>query len=348
MLPLPIALPESCAVLIVIVNYRVADLVIDCLRSLVSEINTVQNARVVVVDNASGDGSVEQLRAAITAENWGDWVGVLASDHNGGYAYGNNLAIRPALAAAHPPDYIHLLNPDTIVRPGAIHTLWAFLEQHPDVGLAGSGLEDLAGNQRPTAFRFPSLPSEMDGGFRLGLLTRLLSRWTITQPKTEVPCPTDWLSGASLMIRRSVFEQIGLLDEGYFLYFEETDFCLQAQRAGWSCWYVPTSRVVHFPGSSTGVTKRDERPQRRPTYWFESRRRYFLKNHGWLYTALTDLVWTVGFTTWRLRRILQRKPDLDPPHLLGDFIRNSSLIKGAAIPAQTLPTPAVPPAGNQP
>jgi GT2 family glycosyltransferase len=136
----------------------------------------------------------------------------------------------------------------------------------------------------------------------------------------------DWLPGASLLIRREVFETIELMDEGYFLYYEETDFCLQAARYGWECWYVPSSHVMHLAGQSTGVTTPTDQPKRLPQYWFNSRRRYFVKNHGRLYAAIADTVWFLGFVSWRGRRLIQRKPDTDPPCLLQDFVRNSAVL----------------------
>jgi N-acetylglucosaminyl-diphospho-decaprenol L-rhamnosyltransferase len=150
----------------------------------------------------------------------------------------------------------------------------------------------------------------------------------VARTMTGEEAQVDWLPGASMMIRREVFKSIGLMDEGYFLYYEETDFCLQARRANWSCWYVPQSRVMHIAGQSTGVTDRKAVPRRLPQYWFNSRRRYFTKNHGIFYAALADLAWTVGFVLWRLRRVVQRKPDTDPPKFLEDFLRNSVFLKG--------------------
>jgi GT2 family glycosyltransferase len=123
------------------------------------------------------------------------------------------------------------------------------------------------------------------------------------------------------MVRREVFDAIGMLDEGYFLYYEEVDFCRRAARAGWPCWYVPAARVVHRIGSSTGwMTNR-----RRPQYWFDSRRRYFRRHLGPAKTLLADALWTTGYATFRLRRPLQGKPDTDPVGLLGDFVRHTIL-----------------------
>lgn len=311
------------SVLVVIVNYRTAQLTIDCLQSLENEVRSQAGTQVVVVDNASGDQSVELIQAAITQQGWQSWATVIPSNHNGGYAYGNNLAIRPTLQTDNPPSYYLLLNPDTQVHPGALTALVDFMEQHPTVGITGSSFENQQGKPWATAFRFPSIWSELDGGLRLGIVSKLLSKWAIAQPMTEQPQAVDWLPGASLMIRRQVFEAIGLMDEGYFLYYEETDFCLQAKRAGWSCWYVPQSRVMHIAGQSTGVTAQTTTPKRLPQYVFDSRRRYFVKNHGWLYAVLADLVWSVGYSLWSIRRVIQRKPNTDPPYLFVDTLRNS-------------------------
>lgn len=316
---------------VIVLNYRTPDLTIDCLHSLVSEVPSVPGTQVVVVDNASNDGSVERIQGAIHRENWGDWVTFMPLDRNGGYAAGNNAGIRPALEAEHPPEYILLLNPDTVVRPNALKALVNFMDAHPEVGIAGSRLEDPDGTPQQSAFRFPNVWAELDGGLRLGVVSRLLSRWSIAPPVKDEIHQTDWVAGASMIVRRQVFEDVGLMDEKYFLYFEEVDFCLAANRAGWSCWYVPESRVVHFVGQSSGVTDTKSKPKRRPTYWFDSRRRFFVKNYGWWYAILTELAWASGFALWRVRRAIQRKPDNDPPKFLQDFVLNSVLVKGVEI-----------------
>ncbi|MBL8859740.1 MAG: glycosyltransferase family 2 protein [Planctomycetes bacterium] len=306
-------------VLVAIVNYRSADLVIACLRSLAAESKRLS---VVVVDNASGDGSAERLTAAIEELQCGAWVEFLALDRNGGFAAGNNAAVRRGLELADGnwPEFVWYLNPDTYVRAGACAELLAFLDAHPDVGIVGSRLEDPDGTGQASRYRFPSLAGELEAGFRLGLLSRLLAAKVVDTPLVTHDHETDWVAGASMMVRKAVFDAVGLMDEAYFLYFEETDFCLAAKRAGWRCWYVPQSRVVHLVGQSTGVTERNVAPRRLPTYWFASRRRYFQKNHGRVYTFWCDVVWTIGFATWRVRRRLQRKPDMDPPHMLSDFV----------------------------
>jgi N-acetylglucosaminyl-diphospho-decaprenol L-rhamnosyltransferase len=312
---------------VVIVNYKTASLTLDCLASLVAEYQRGLNMKVVVVDNASGDDSLEVLHEGLVALQSPSWIGLEPLSRNGGFAYGNNVVLRQALASSSPPSYILLLNPDTVVCEGAIAPLLNFLDAHPKVGLVGSRLEDPDGTPQSSAFRFPSLWSELDHGLRLGIVSRLMQHHRLALPITAEPCLSDWLAGASLMIRREVLTSAGLFDEDYFLYFEEVDFCHRAQQSGWGCWYVPESRVVHLVGQSTGVTDTRRSPQRMPQYWFESRRRYFLKFHGVAYGAIADLLWMTGFALWRLRRWLFSKPDSDPPYFLQDFFYNSIGIK---------------------
>lgn len=312
-------------VLIVIVNYRTADLAIDCLRSIAPEVAAAPGLRAVVTDCRSGDDSIEKLREAIRANGWDDWAEVMPLEENRGFAYGNNAAIRPALALDRKPESILLLNPDTVVHPGAIAAMVDFLQKHPDAGIVGCRLEDPDGTPQRSAFRFHSIASELETALRFGPVTRLLSGAVVAPPAPETVCRADWLCGACMLVRREVFEQAGLLDEGYFMYYEETDFCLRARRAGWNCWYLPHARVVHLGGSSSGFNEQREPAKRRPPCWFESRRRYFVKNHGRLYAAAADVVFATGYLLWRCRRAIQRKPDGDPPNLLSDMLRHSVL-----------------------
>lgn len=316
--------------LIVILNFRTAGQTCDCLESLAHEDPRANDFHVTVVDNGSADGSPEKIAEAIRAHGWDNWAQLLARPDNSGFAAGNNAALEPALKSGSPPEYYLLLNPDTLVRPGAVAALVQFLDQHPRAGIAGSRLEDPDGTPQRSAFRFHGVLSEFERAMRLGICSRLLASRLVAPPVRADNHRTDWVAGASMLVRRQVFEQIGLLDAEYFLYFEEVDFCLRAVRAGWECWYVPASRVIHLVGQATGL--KDERSQRRrmPRYWFDSRRRYFEKSHGWVYARLADLSWLGGHLVWRLRSWLQRKPNDDPPHLLWDFCRLSFLPRRGA------------------
>ncbi len=321
------AVKHSPTVLVAIVNYRTPNLTIDCLRSLQPEIRAAGagRVRVEVADNASGDDSIPRIQSAIQENGWSDWATVSPRERNGGFSYGNNAVIRPALASAEPPDYLWLLNSDTIVKPGAMKTLVDFLEGRPDVGFAGCRLENREGTVENSAFRFPSILGELENGARLGVLSRLLEQWVVSPPAPKSAAPCDWASGASLMVRRSALEDIGLFDEGFFLYFEEVDLCLRARKAGWPCWYLPDAHVVHLAGQSSGVTGVEAARRRVPGYWFDSRRRFFRKHLGVAGTLAADFAWCLGFLSYRLRQRLLRKPDVAPERMLGDFLRHNFL-----------------------
>jgi N-acetylglucosaminyl-diphospho-decaprenol L-rhamnosyltransferase len=315
--------------LVVIVNYRTAQLTIDCLRSLAPQVPSLPpGTRVVVTDNASGDDSVARLTTAVRDNGWQPWVSIAPLPRNGGFAWGNNEAIRPALRAPDPPDYVLLLNPDTVVRPGAVSALLEFMDAHHDVGIAGSRLEEPDGRAQRSAFRFPGVLSELETSVRLSVVSRALRRFVVAPPPPQHACRVDWVAGASMMIRRAVFDAVGLLDEKYFMYYEEVDFCRRANRAGWPCWYVPASRVVHLVGQSSGVTDESKPRKRRPAYWFESRRRYFLRHCGRISTLLADTFWVVGHAVYKATEVARKKPANDPEGLLGDFIRYNFLRAG--------------------
>ncbi|HDY85265.1 hypothetical protein LCGC14_0480300 [marine sediment metagenome] len=313
----------SYRLLVVIVNYKSADLVCRSLEKLIPQLDGTVD-RVSIVDNNSKDHSRDILSKYIETNNLESLVKLVSSEKNGGFSYGNNVAIREALNNKQSLyQYYLLLNPDTLPCEYAVNELIKFMNEHPYVGIAGSRLEGLDGTVQCSSFRFHTILSELDSGLRFGPISKLLSRWKVTTKIENLAVPTDWLAGASMIIRQEVFDDIGLMDEDYFLYFEETDFCLQAKRKGWQCWYVPSSRVIHFVGQSTGIVSGSQTKARRPQYWFQSRQRFFIKNYGVLYTMLADLVWGMSFAFWRLRRFIQNKPDNDPEKMLYDFWRNS-------------------------
>lgn len=323
--------------LVVIVNYRVAPLVVDCLRSVAEERRLVPGTRVAVCENGSGDASAAQLRAAIDDNGWRDWCSLTVSPTNLGFTGGNNLLIGPALEGPDAPRYVLLLNPDTIVRPHAFEALVDFMDRNPAVGIAGSRLEDPDGTPQRSAFRFKSPLGEFEGAVGLGLVTRLLNRWVVAPPVVDHACETDWVAGASMIVRSEVLEQTGLLDEDYFTYFDDIDFCFNARKRGWPTWYVPESRVVHLVGQSTGVTTT---PKRMPAYVLEARRRYFLKNHDPFYAALVDAGMISGLALARLRSALTGRAGTAPPHLLADSIRHSVFVKGFQLNIVSRPMPS--------
>jgi GT2 family glycosyltransferase len=166
-----------------------------------------------------------------------------------------------------------------------------------------------------------------------------------------IPDRVDWCSGASIMVRREVLETVGAFDEAFFLYFEEIDLCARMAAAGWERWYVPLSRVMHLRGHSTGVTALGEGPRRLPAYWFESRRRYFVKHHGFRYAALADAAFLAGRVLGTLRDALARVPRT--PRHMRDLVQRSALWTREGLPESRIyfrpprTTPSlVPPRGS--
>ncbi len=311
--------------LVVIVSYRVVHLTIDCLHSVAAEIASVPGTHVAVCENGTGDDSAQRIQKAIDENDWDSWCTLTTLVVNLGFTGGNNAVIRPALRSDDPPEYVLLLNADTIVRPNAFKALVDFMEQNPKVGIAGSRLEDPDGTPQRSAFRFQSPLGMFEGSLRLGLASRLLNRWIVAPPVVDDTFETDWVPGASMIIRQEVFKDIGPLDEGYFTYFDDIDYCFNAKKKGWPTWYVPASRVVHLVGQSTGV---NSNPKRLPPYMLDARRRYFLKNHGPLYAAAVDACMILGLTLLRLRVLLTGKKDTTAPHVVADSIRHSVFVKG--------------------
>lgn len=311
-------------ILVVIVNYRSARLTLRSVRELAASRLNLPGLSVHVVENDSGDG--EELKAGLWADERDGWLKLTLAPKNGGFAYGNNLAIRQALIAADRPNYIFLLNPDAMVRPLAVERLVAFMEKETYVGIAGTRLENADGTDWNWAFRFPNVLGEFDRGLHLGIVSKLLNKYVVARRMGDSPTKVDWLPGAAMLIRTEVFDKIGLMDEAYFLYYEETDFCLAAARAGFECWYYPDSRVMHLAGHSTGVTSREAPRQRLPNYWFESRRRFFIKNFGLAYSAAADIAYIAGAVGFNLRMRLQGRTNSEPPRLISDLLRHFSLL----------------------
>ena len=306
--------------LIAIVNFKSADLVAPLLDSLASECRQLGGIKVRVGDNGSGDGSFERLAAHVEAKNYGDFAEVLDLAHNGGFAWGNNRLIEGPLRGnrGERPEYVLFLNPDTLATPRCLRTLIEFMDSTPEAGLAGSQLIDPGPNPavQASAFRFQGFFSEIDDTLRFGPVSRLLSSYKTKMPHPETsdaaPYPCEWVAGASMIVRPEVFEAIGLMDEAFFLYFEEEDFVKRANDAGFSCWYLPSSRVVHLVGATSGITNKKDALNPLPEFWYESRKRYFLTHYGYPKALAVDLARLVALGLYWLRTKLEGKPKADP------------------------------------
>ena len=330
--------------LTVILNWRTADMTLDACAAALREMAGMQGA-ITIVDNDSGDGSFERMAEQVAARGWDRGavpVRVLQSGRNGGFGAGNNFGIRAGLPGGVRPDYVYILNSDAFPDPGAIRALVDHLQANPRTGFAGSYIHGPDGAPHHTAFRFPSIWSELEGAARFGPISRLLKRHIVPLPMPAETCRVDWLAGASLLARQDMLDAIGLFDETFFLYFEETDLLLRAARAGWATDYVRPSEVTHIGSASTGM----KTWRRIPAFWLDSRRHYFTKNHGHLYAAAATLAHLAGGLLWRARLLVQNKDRVDPPHFLRDLIlhdvraRTGQQTGPGAAPAKDMARPA--------
>ncbi len=287
---------------IIIVNYRTPHLVVDCLRSLQAQIEVGSDC-VVIVDNASSDDSIPILEQAIAENEAHQWVKLVASPVNGGFSAGNNVGIKAVSADA----YL-LLNSDTIVRPNAIAQLLDALAQHPEAGLISPRLEWPDGTPQISCFRYHSPVSELIDAAATGPLTQRLNRYNVPIPVSDTPFEPQWTSFACVLIRQQVIEQVGLMDEGYFMYFDDVDYCRQATNAGWRVLHWPQARVVHLRGGTSSVKAEIAARQRPRPYLYASRSRYFAKFYGKTGLWAANLCWLAGRSVSLLREWIEQKP----------------------------------------
>ena len=234
---------------IIILNYNTREQLRACLRSLLDEGSTSIGggaipSEVLVVDNASSDGSADMVAADFP------WATVIRSPRNGGYAYGNNLALKRA--AGHT---VMLLNPDTLVARGSIDRFLRRLRAHPEAGIIGPKLLKPDGSMHLACRR--SFPTPSIAFYRLAGLSQAFprnprfGRYNLTFVDPDAAIEVESVCGACLVVRRAVVDQIGLLDERFFMYGEDLDWCLRARQAGWTVRYEPSIVVQHQHGAAS-------------------------------------------------------------------------------------------------
>ncbi len=239
------------------------------------------------------------------------------------------MAIREALAGADRPEHVLLLNSDTIVEPNALAALCEFMDTHPRAGIAGSLLLHPDGTVGPSPFRLLGVATELDRGLRVGFVHHLLARWVDSPHPTE-DARVDWVSGASMLLRTAMLEEVGLLDEGFFAYYEDIDLCVRARAAGWETWYVPGSRVFHLEGGLSGFTRK---AVRRPAFFYQARRRFFLKHRGPVGAAIIDAAFLTGLVLHALRSVVEGRSSDTWPAFMSDSFRYSVFGSGFRLEA---------------
>jgi GT2 family glycosyltransferase len=297
---------RDCNVAVVTVNYRTPDLSKRCIAALAKEREALPRLRAVVVDGGSADGSADELAVALAHPAYADWVEFLPLPINGGFGWANNQAMLSLARRNEPPEFIHLLNPDTEVTPGAVVRLTEYLQTHPDVAAVGSQLLDHSGSLAGSAFSFPTIRGEFLRGAGTGILARLLRVPPISVEASE-PIEVDWVTGGSVLLRLEALREVGLFDEGFFLYNEDVELMWRLRKAGWAVATEPRSRVRHVGGGATGVNDRATSARveaRKPAYLFRSRTRFFGLTRGPAPAMAAYAAWLGGHAIWRLRRLL--------------------------------------------
>lgn len=219
---------------IVIVNWNAKEFLEGCLHSVFNS-NGRLSLEVLVVDNASKDGSAAMVNGRFPG------VRVISNGINRGFAKANNQGIRASTGR-----YILLLNPDTVLMPGALERLVEYLEANPAAGAVGPRMHGPRGETLESFSHFPG-PRLLARGVAIVLTGKY---YRDEHLKSLEPRQVDWVGGACLMVRREALEQVGLLDEKFFMYWEEADLCLRLRRQNWKTYYVPESQVIHYLGRS--------------------------------------------------------------------------------------------------
>lgn len=242
---------------IVIVNWNTCDHLQSCLQSLAGD--DMNCCEVIVVDNASSDDSVAMVREKFP------WMRLVENAANAGFAGGCNQGIR-----ASGGEYILLLNSDTLPKLDALRSLVDFMDEHTDAGGCGPRLLCPDGSAQAYTFgQDPTLYYLLRRGLSQSLFRHYLHDWTTDQIQN-----VDWVSGACLIIRRTVIDQAGLLDENMFMYFEDNDLCLRIRQAGWQIYYNPQVEIVHLGGQSL-----IKNPRAQEAY-YESLKYFYVKHYS--------------------------------------------------------------------
>jgi len=273
---------------IVIVNWNVRDLLGRCLMSALSppaeQTPLYDSVEIIVVDNASTDGSVDMLQAEFPQ------VTLVANADNRGFPAANNQGIAAAQGR-----YVLALNPDTEILGDALVTLVRYMDAHPDVGIVGPQLLNPDGGVQSSRRRFPTLPILfLESTWLESLAPRALRRYYFLDQPDDITLDVDWITGAAMLARREAVQQVGGMDEGFFMYSEELDWCRRVKAAGWRVVYHPVAQIIHYVGKSS-----EQAVPSRHINFQRSKVRYTRKYHGpRVATALR--LYLLGQYTWQL------------------------------------------------
>lgn len=296
----PEAKPRA-EIVVSIINFRTADLTIQCIQSVLEDFDSV-NGHIVVVDNLSGDGSAEQIETWISSCGSDLPVSLVRSTTNSGFSGGHNQGM-----AARAADFYLLLNSDAELRPGFFKALLKAAHDNPECGFFTPRLESKAGEVQISSFRFFTPVSELIRTAETSYVTRLFQNHDIPLSAEPEQDQIDWASFACILLRGTMVDELGPMDEGYFLYYEDAEYCWRARQRGWRIHHIPDAKAVHYRGGSGPVKKLAAAKKRMPGYFYASRTRLLFQTHGWAGLIAANLLWYVGRAIAYLR-VLAGKP----------------------------------------
>lgn len=280
--------PVTPSVSIVIVSWNTREILRDCLRSIIEDAGPV-SYEVIVVDNASADDSVEMVRREFPD------VRLIENADNRGFAAANNQGIAVAEGR-----YVLLLNSDTIVLDQAIAKTVAFADARPDAGIVGCRVLNGDRTLQPTCFMYPSLFNMLLSStylYKLWPKSRLFGREQMTWWQRDDVREVDVVTGCFMLVRREAIDQIGVMDERFFMYAEETDWCYRFKEAGWKVLFTPAGEIIHLGGQSSNRVRVEMTVQLRLSIL------HFIRKHHcgiyhWLACQLVLLFFVLRIPAW--------------------------------------------------
>lgn len=307
------------SVAVIIINYGTAELAIAAVESVLARNHCAHPVEVHLLDNASPGGDAAILVEAHATRHWADRVHLWLERQNHGFGRGNNLVLQALSGRSTPPDYVFLLNPDAQLQNEAIAVLADRLDTIPTAAAAGAGVSLPSGQRVTAAFRFPSGSSEFAQALNFGPVSRLFRDKVVPLPADHPDGPVDWVTGAAVMMRLSVLRDLGGFDPHFFLYFEEVELMFRMRKAGHQILYVPAARVQHVEGAATDVRTGAAVRKRKPAYWYESWRYYYLKTQGRSAAVMAGLAWMAGAALNAPLVRLRRQKTRTPKRFFRDF-----------------------------
>jgi hypothetical protein len=282
---------------VIIVNWNTCDILRDCLNSIYAQPIQV-SCEVIVVDNGSTDGSVSMIESEFPLTR------VVANESNRGFASANNQGIEKAEGR-----YVLLLNSDTVILDNAIGKTLGFADAHPEAAVVGCRVLNPDRSLQPTCFKYPSVLNKILFStclYKLFPRSRFFGRERMSWWQRDDSRPVDVVTGCYMLVRKEAIDQVGLLDENYFMYGEETDWCYRFSNAGWKILFSPAAEIIHLGGASSIRMKHEMRLQ------LEASILLFFKKHrsrvSYFFACFLSIVFfLIRVPYWLVRALFQRK-----------------------------------------